>query len=58
MINKEGNSLSNSTDYYSETITGYDKVGNIQGLRRRYNNTEVDSMTYKYNAIPDRILLQ
>jgi RHS repeat-associated protein len=44
----EGSSLNTNAGFYSETITGYDKNGNILGLQRMFNNILVDSLDYDY----------
>ena len=46
----EGTGLSDNAGYFDEEITGYDNNGNIKGLKRNYNNTTVDNLTYAYFA--------
>jgi RHS repeat-associated protein len=52
----EGTSLNTSTGYYTESVTLYDKNGNIQGLQRKYNNILVDNLTYTYKTSSNQIL--
>lgn len=44
----EGNSLSSKAGYYNETVSEYDKNGNIMRLKRVHNNDLVDDLTYAY----------
>lgn len=44
----QGTSLNSNAGYYSEQITGYDKNGNILGLKRYFNNSLVDDLSYEY----------
>jgi RHS repeat-associated protein len=47
---KDGTGLDQNTGYYDEEITGYDKNGNIGGLKRRFANSEVDNLIYTYKS--------
>jgi RHS repeat-associated protein len=44
----EGASLNANAGSFNESISSYDKNGNIKGLQRNYNNTLVDNLTYTY----------
>jgi RHS repeat-associated protein len=44
----DGASLNADTSYFTESVTSYDKNGNIKGLKRKYNNVMVDNLTYSY----------
>ena len=52
----EGALLSENTGYFTESVTSYDKNGNIKGLQRKYNNILVDNLTYTYNANSNQVL--
>ena len=51
----QGSTLNSNTGYNSETISEYDKNGNIKGLQRKYNNTVVDGLTYSYTTKTNQI---
>ena len=51
----EGSSLNSNPGYNSETISSYDKNGNINGLVRKYSNTTVDNLAYTYFTETNRL---
>ena len=51
----EGSSLNSNPGYNSETISSYDKNGNINGLVRKYSNTTVDNLSYAYFTKTNRL---
>ena len=51
----EGSSLNSNPGYNSETISSYDKNGNINGLVRKYSNTTVDNLAYTYFTKTNRL---
>ena len=51
----EGSNLDTNTGHFNEQITGYDKQGNILGLKRHGQTSEtefgvIDSLTFSYNG--------
>lgn len=44
----EGIEMKEKQGSYSEEVTGYDKNGNIAGLKRKYDNLLVDDLAYEY----------
>ncbi|MBN2349614.1 MAG: hypothetical protein JXJ22_12280, partial [Bacteroidales bacterium] len=50
-----GSSLNENTDYFSESVTSYDRMGNIYKLERKYNDILVDDLTYKYYRFSNQI---
>jgi RHS repeat-associated protein len=51
----DGPTLATSNGYYSESVTSYDKNGNILGLHRMYNDTLVDNLQYIYGDNTNQI---
>lgn len=47
-----GDGLNNN---YRETVTGYDRNGNITGLQRVSNGSNIDNLTYDYSANGNRL---
>ncbi len=52
----EGSALNNHLGYYNESVSQYDKNGNIVKLMRVHNNSIVDSLVYSYTANTNRLL--
>jgi RHS repeat-associated protein len=52
----DGSTLNSHAGYFDETIPEYDNNGNIKSLKRKYDNTLVDDLTYSYNSKSNKLL--
>ncbi|HJZ41739.1 MAG TPA: DUF6443 domain-containing protein, partial [Bacteroidales bacterium] len=52
----EGASLNTNTGHFTESVSLYDKNGNIKSLQRKYSNVLVDNLTYYYTPNSNQIL--
>lgn len=47
--------LNTNSGYNNESVSLYDKNGNIKALQRKFNNTTVDNLTYHYELKTNKI---